>query len=98
MSKEAMAEQPAQQPVAWVVDSGGDSLLIWHSKNFPGIFAGREFSKRPLVFGDTSPPASKPLTDEETKLLWHKARLCIGPRWMVFKRLIEAAHGIKGDA
>jgi hypothetical protein len=45
----------------------------------------------------TSPPAQrKPLTDEQTKLLWHKARMCMGSnRWTVFKNLIEAAHGIK---
>lgn len=43
---------------------------------------------------ENSEPKTQPLSDEETKLLWHKSRLCIGPRWMVFKRLIEAEHKI----
>ena len=56
----ALAEQPAQQePVAWLVDNGGDSILIRHSQNFPGVFVGSEFNKRHLVFGDTSPPAQR---------------------------------------
>ena len=42
------------------------------------------------------PTQRQPLTDEETKLLWHKARFCMGSnRWTVFKNLIEAAHNIK---
>jgi len=37
-----------------------------------------------------------PLTDDQTKLFWHKARLCMGSnRQTVFKNLIEDHHGIK---
>jgi hypothetical protein len=51
---------PAQQePVAWMVECGGDSALVRHTEKFPGIFAGNEFTKRPLVFGDPSPPAQR---------------------------------------
>jgi len=80
--KEALAqehssdEQPApvakpheQEPVAWLIDNGGDAVLIRHSENFPGVFAGSEFRKQPLVYGDKSPPAQrKPLT------LWTEAQ------------------------
>jgi hypothetical protein len=52
-----------------------------------------------LSLGFPQPAQRKPLTDEETKRFWHKARLCAGSnRWTVFKNLIETAHGIKGDA
>lgn len=61
-----LAEQPAPvakphepEPVAWMVECGGDSALVRHTENFPGIFAGNEFNKRPLVFGDKSPPAQR---------------------------------------
>jgi hypothetical protein len=71
-----LAEQ--QEPVAWMVYTldgtsicTTDSMLIRHSKNFPGIFAGDEFRKRPLVFGDTTPPAPQrpwvSLTDDQIK-------------------------------
>ena len=39
----------------------------------------------------TSPPASKPLTDEQIKALWHENE----PSPYFFTRAIEAAHGIK---
>ncbi len=58
--REALAEQPEQQkPVAWLVECGGDSALVRHTEKFPGIFAGNEFTKRSLVFGDPSPPAQQ---------------------------------------
>ena len=67
--REALAEQPAQQePVAWLIDNGGDAVLIRHYENFPGVFAGSEFNKRPFVYGNTSPPAQRTwvgLTHEE---------------------------------
>ena len=64
--REALAEQPRgeatlaqQEPVAWLVECGGDSALVRHTEKFPGIFAGNEFTKRPLVFCDTSPSAQQ---------------------------------------
>jgi len=57
--REALAEQPAQQePVAWMTKDGE----IYKHECWP------EHKARPLVFGDTSPPAQRTwvgLTDEE---------------------------------
>lgn len=47
--------------------------------------------------GYTSPPASKPLTDERAKELWDKSR-CAIPRYLTFKELVEAEHGIKDSS
>ncbi len=102
--QEALAEQPAQQePVAWLVDNGGDAVLIRHSENFPGVFAGSEFNKRPLVYSDTSPqpPAQrKPLTDEQIMTIGRElgAKCKMGGNPNIdfdYARAIEAAHGIK---
>ena len=102
--KEALAEQPAQQ------DSTCSNALRIQHKAYPrtckkcGLGPCVELAQQALdkmaenareLGLDYEPAQRKPLTDEQTKLLWHKARLCIGPRWMVFKRLVEAAHGIK---
>lgn len=70
--REALAEQPAQQqePVAWLsTDSIGERYLCFTKPN-------DHDSVRPLVLGDTSPPASKPwvgLTDEEMDAALRKA-------------------------
>lgn len=96
---EALAEQPAQQePVAWLIDNGGDAVLIRHSENFPGVFAGSEFRKQPLVYGDKLSPAQrKPLTDEQMWSLWNSQGddAMEQTAAIAFARAIEAAHGIK---
>lgn len=43
---------------------------------------------------EQSQPVSKPLTDEQAKELWDQSR-CAMPRYLTFKALVEAAHGIK---
>ena len=105
--REALAEQPVQQqePVAWVLEwtfngeergrrlYDDETHCVFDAENDGGVC-------RPLVYGDTSPPASKPLTDEEILDCWKQvyepgrrehdnaARMA---------RAIEAAHGIKGE-
>lgn len=76
-SSKALAEQPAQQqePVAWVLEwtfngeergrrlYDDETHCVFDAENDGGVC-------RPLVYGDTSPPASKPwvgLTDEEMR-------------------------------
>jgi hypothetical protein len=60
----------------------GDELTIAY---LDGVHTGKQIAKREWVG----------LTEEQTKLLWHKARLCMGSnRQTVFKNLIEAHHGI----
>ena len=79
--------QPQQEPVAWLVDNGGDSILIRHSQNFPGVFVGSEFNKRPLVFGDTSPPTpAQPQPQQEpvevpTTPYEHRKFVLVGREW-----------------
>jgi hypothetical protein len=62
--------QPEQEPVAWMVEGNGDSILVRHSKYFPGIFALDKF--RPLVYGDTTPPQRTwvGLTNQERSECW----------------------------
>ena len=100
----ALAKQPAQQqePVAWVLEwtfngeergrrlYDDETHCVFDAENDGGVC-------KPLVYGDTSPPASKPLTDEEIESINVKFA---GSRDLarLFARAIEAAHGIKGDA
>ena len=90
------SEQPAQQqePVAWMYDCGGGGRM--YAEELDGVPGWT-----PLY---TSPPASKPLTDQAVwnlyKNLWmfHPAE---EPRLagdiLKFARAIEAAHGITGE-
>ena len=92
MVAEALA-QPQQEPVAWRV-------------KWPAIGGGHKWLMvdRPLMEKEgfvnealyTSPPARKPLTDEEIETVWRSVQAndfhdCVKP----FARAIEAAHGIK---
>ena len=93
--REALAE-PQPEPVAWRV-------------KWPAIGGGHKWLMvdRPLMEKEgfvnealyTSPPARKPLTDEEIETVWRSVQAndfhdCVKP----FARDIEAAHDIKGDA
>jgi len=89
------ALEAKDEPAAWLVEEYGDSILVRHSKNFPGIFAGDEFRKRPLFYGDTTPPQRKPLTDEERRNIAQKWRDGNGTASEIID-MVEAAHGIKG--
>lgn len=87
-------ERPAQQQeaVAWVVEDQNGERLEWADD----AHIGWGWKKLPLY---TSPPASKPLTDEQIKRMaapWFLSMYW--PLCNTFARAIEAAHGIKGDA
>ena len=70
--------QPQQEPVAWM-NAKRDMTYLYGPYNADDI---------PLY---TSPPARKPLTDEEMEKI--AAEYWLYPR--KFVRVIEAAHGIK---
>ena len=83
-------EQPApvakprkQEPVAW--------LDPWTRNNVTTDYDAYGKHGIPLY---KSPPASKPLTDEQIAEIAAQGH----QRWIEFARAIEAAHGIKGDA
>ena len=92
---EALA-QPQPEPVAWRVKwpaiGGGHN---WLMVDLP-LMEKEGFVNEALY---TSPPARKPLTDEEIETVWRSVQAndfhdCVKP----FARAIEAAHGIKGEA
>ena len=87
---DALAEQPAQQqePVAWATRMGEYAHIHWGAKRpeYPMVY------EVPLY---TSPPASKPLTDEQIMEMYNEPRS--DAEMIEFARSIEAAHGITGD-
>ena len=88
-TREALAEQPAQQePVAWITQ-GGKGWLRWHNKNDDHL----NKTSVPLY----KHPKRKPLSDAEIALISAECSLRT-PSDIYFARAIEAAHGIKGDA
>ena len=82
-AKEELAEQPAQQePVAWITKDGE----IYKHECWP------EHEARPLVFGDTSPPAQRTwvsLTEDEISLIVAECSL-VSPSDHYFAEAIEA--------
>ena len=80
--------QPQQEPVAWM-------------SNHAVGFRKSEFGATPTVPLYTSPPARKPLTDEQVLDCWKQAYEP-GRREhdnaTRIARAIEAKHNIKGDA
>ena len=80
-----------QEPVAWATRMGEYAHIHWGAKRpkYPMVY------EVPLY---TSPPASKPLTDEQ--IAHATAPVFMGgiPSLTAIARAIEAAHGIKGDA
>ena len=82
-AKEELAEQPAQQePVAWITKDGE----IYKRECWP------EHEARPLVFGDTSPPAQRTwvsLTEDEISLIVAECSL-VSPSDHYFAEAIEA--------
>ena len=106
----ARLAQPEQEPVAWWRLAENDG----HQK-YPVVSVEKPHQQwtttRPLVFGDTSPPQRKPLTERELMKCIAQAG-CFGTVKMSFEsgpydidrptlnadklcRAIEAAHGIK---
>lgn len=109
MMRDVLAEQPAQQePVAWMHE--------WEDGERIPMLTGRDDrnndqpkSVRPLVYGDTTPPASKP--DFKAFKEWAVAAgydtahahdgmkwVCLNPMTADLWKAWQAAHGIKGDA
>jgi len=101
---------PAQPDIAALVEGMEVSIDVSTGDHDIGnrlfgtvtIAQANQDSKHGLILLVQNPEANfaKPaawvgLTEEQTKLLWHKARLCMGSnRQTVFKNLIEAHHGI----
>ena len=84
-------EQPEQEPVAWM-DKDGDVLSA-------SVVSGKGLRNIPLY---TTPPQSKPLTDEQIFEINNGLATWMFPvetrvtdRELAFARAIEAAHGIK---
>ena len=78
--------QPQQEPVAWMCHPYGDDEVEYGPHN-------QCENCMPLY---TSPPARKPLTDEEIETVWRSVQAndfhdCVKP----FARAVEAAHGIE---
>lgn len=95
---EALAEQPAQHPVAVV-----KALPMGHNQTDMHYAEFQHLPVGTLLY--TSPPASKPLTDEE---IWDEVKAAdldwqtgwsldedAANRYIIFARAIEAKHGIK---
>lgn len=81
-----------QEPVAWATRMGEYTHIHWGAKRpeYPMVY------EVPLY---TSPPASKPLTDDEFISMVDSAGIAIDPGLAFeIKEMVEAAHGIKGDA
>ena len=88
---ESQLAQPDQEPVAWM-DEDGDVLSA-------SVVSGKGLRNIPLY---TTPPQSKPLTDEQIFEINNGLATWMFPvetrvtdRELAFARAIEAAHGIK---
>ena len=95
---EALA-QPQQEPVAWAIFTNAGNARMWSTfqPHLQKLADAEGLTITPLY---TSPPARKPLTDEEKLALLkkHFNAVCV-PEWFDALLLdIEAAHNIKGDA
>ena len=88
---ELLPKEPEQEPVAWM-DEDGDVLSA-------SVVSGKGLRNIPLY---TTPPQSKPLTDEQIFEINNGLATWMFPvetrvtdRELAFARAIEAAHGIK---
>ena len=82
--------QPQQEPVAWAIFTDAGNARMWSTfqPHLQKLADAEGLTITPLY---TSPPARKPLTDEEMEKI--AAEYWLYPR--KFVRVIEAAHGIK---
>ena len=90
--RSALAEQPAQQqePVAWVCHGVNDQHDV--------DFCENEINALPVgTMLYTSPPASKPLTQDMVESCPYDGETLRGAFFDGWLKA-EAAHGIKGDA
>ena len=98
--KEALA-QPEQEPVAWVSTT---ELLVMRGNALGGAKEWRISLGLVKQDGDvglyTTPPQRKPLTDKEIMNIAQVSCIGISPRedTLNFAKVIEAVHGIKGEA
>lgn len=91
--KPVHVSQPEQEPVAWMHEwEDGGRIVKLHPRD--NRSNDQPKSVRPLVYGDTTAPKQKPLTDERIREIWieHGSD---GDDAEGFARAIEAAHGIK---
>ena len=91
--REALAEQPAQQQESVDLEAVYETIIRWDIGG--GKRSRRELARR-IVALYTSPPVSKPLTDEQIMEMYNEPRS--DAEMIEFARAIEAAHGIKGSA
>ena len=87
--KQAIAELESQEPVAMYREKCADGKRCLHGCH----------TNEPCY---THPPQRKPLTDEQILALNFDGEVCLitddDEGILDFARLVEAAHGIKGDA
>ena len=81
------AEEPEQEPVAWMRQDGQRVTTASDRHNYPN------YETRYSIPLYTTPLQRKPLTDEQIEEIWERTG-----DYDSFARAIEAAHGIKGEA
>ena len=101
-------DAPVQEPVAWMHWLNGPCRVLIDkdeammeldrlNREYPADSHARKM--RPLVFGDTTPPAAqrKPLTLGQKQRLWSSVgdKSTLKDRVNAYGFAIEAAHGIK---
>jgi len=94
--------QPEQEPVAYSYTSRITGAQGFSHHPMPRFIDSESWDIKPLVFGDTSPPHRKPLSDEEIwKFWWSRPEVPEGEddsmeaEFVAVVRAVLAAHGIK---
>ena len=84
-----------QEPVAWRYRMPiEDGHWVWNYATY--IDDPKDQRCEPLY---TTPPSRKPLTDDELKKVWYDTKSIVGfYTFQEIVRVVEAAHGIKGEA
>jgi hypothetical protein len=83
--------QPEQKPVAW---------MVWGENNVPSLTFTKPSDKYVFDSLYMTPPQRKPLTDEEIMNIAKVSCIGVSPQedTLNFAKVIEAVHGIKGEA
>lgn len=97
--------QPQQEPVAWCTKNDLENMAKGFTQDAPAraMRVRQLYPKESIVLLYTSPPARKPLTDEQIYSVLENLQVMYNrppttDSRIIFARAIEAAHGIKGDA